>query len=226
MKSRGDGVEKNIDKSIYDDSNDGLLRYRGGILIVASIIICFVATSYIITDVSDHFRLNEMSIVAPDTSDTIFAMDAMGEDTPITNLTNLAKIIPHERIGVPPKDESLSNTLDRKATGAKLPTGNLTSIADVEANLANDAAPLSARKLFILGLPFDINTATAQDLAMISGIGENISGWIIDYRKIHGPFLEVGDLKNVKGIGEYRAALIGRHVKFGNDGGKAQFQRK
>lgn len=216
MKSRGGGVDKNIDKIIYDDSNVGLNRYRDGILIVASIIICFVAISSIVTDVNCHFGLDEVSMVAMDEIDEIALI------TNVSNVANTANIditAPNEKINIPPKDASLSNTLDTKTLGAKLLAGNLAPIADVDTNLVNTATPLPAKKLFILGLPFDINTATAEDLAMISGIGENIAGWIIDYRQIHGPFLEVDDLKKVKGIGEYRAALIGRHVKFGDGGG-------
>ncbi len=203
MKSRGGGVDKNIDKNIYDDISDGLNRYRDGILIVASIIICYVAISSIVIDVNYHSGLDKMSMVAPD---TIGAMD------------EIAIIAHNEKINIPPKDAPLSDTLAPKAHDANLPDGDLVSISNVDTNLVNVATPLSARKLFILGLPFDINTATAQDLAMISGIGEKISGWIIDYRDVHGPFFNIDDLKKVKGIGEYRASLIGKHVKFGGGG--------
>lgn len=52
----------------------------------------------------------------------------------------------------------------------------------------------------------NINTATAEQLEMLPGIGEVIARRIIDYRNTHGPFQSVYALTNVKGIGEKRLA--------------------
>lgn len=48
----------------------------------------------------------------------------------------------------------------------------------------------------------NINTATAEQLQTLPGIGEVISLRIIDYREENGPFESVGELINVEGIGE------------------------
>ena len=50
--------------------------------------------------------------------------------------------------------------------------------------------------------PVDLNTATAEELDTLPGIGESLAGRIIAYREANGPFRIVEDLTRVKGIGE------------------------
>jgi len=50
--------------------------------------------------------------------------------------------------------------------------------------------------------PININTATAEELTQLEGIGEVIAGRIVDYRSEHGKFASIEDLMQVKGIGE------------------------
>jgi competence protein ComEA len=45
--------------------------------------------------------------------------------------------------------------------------------------------------------PVNINTADAQTLATLQGIGEKRAEAIIDYRDRHGPFVSVDDLVKV-----------------------------
>lgn len=49
--------------------------------------------------------------------------------------------------------------------------------------------------------PVNINTADAQTLATLEGIGEKRAEAIIEYRAEHGAFESVDDLIKVKGIG-------------------------
>jgi competence protein ComEA len=49
--------------------------------------------------------------------------------------------------------------------------------------------------------PIDVNTATAEDLQKVPGIGEALAGRIIEFRQEHGRFEKVDDLLNVRGIG-------------------------
>lgn len=52
----------------------------------------------------------------------------------------------------------------------------------------------------LYGEKININTASAEDLMKIKGVGETISGRIIEYRYRIGRFNSIDDIKNVKGV--------------------------
>jgi competence ComEA-like helix-hairpin-helix protein len=54
------------------------------------------------------------------------------------------------------------------------------------------------------GRPIDINTATKDRLTHLPGIGPAYAERIVQYRKDHGPFTSVEDLRKVSGIGKKR----------------------
>ena len=58
------------------------------------------------------------------------------------------------------------------------------------------------------GGPINLNTATAEQLETLDGVGPAIAGKIIDYRKQHGGFRSVEDLTQVSGIGPKRLAAM------------------
>jgi competence ComEA-like helix-hairpin-helix protein len=54
----------------------------------------------------------------------------------------------------------------------------------------------------------DINSADQEMLMNVSGIGQKLAQRIIEYRNDHGVFKELPELKNIKGINEYRYGKI------------------
>jgi competence protein ComEA len=52
------------------------------------------------------------------------------------------------------------------------------------------------------GDKININTATADELIQLEGIGSVKSGNIIEFREQQGPFRSIEDLKKVPGIGQ------------------------
>ncbi len=56
--------------------------------------------------------------------------------------------------------------------------------------------------------PLDLNTATADQLDSLPGIGPVTAQKILDYRQAHGPFRSVPELEGVPGIGAGRLAQL------------------
>jgi competence protein ComEA len=56
--------------------------------------------------------------------------------------------------------------------------------------------------------PLDLNTATAEQLDALPGIGPVTAQKILDYRQAHGPFHSVAELEGVPGIGAGRLAQL------------------
>jgi competence protein ComEA len=52
--------------------------------------------------------------------------------------------------------------------------------------------------------PLDLNTAKLEDFIELPGIGEKLGQRLVDYRKAHGGFRSVEDLRGVRGIGAKR----------------------
>lgn len=61
---------------------------------------------------------------------------------------------------------------------------------------------LSGKALWILGRSIPLNQATAEDLGRLPGVGPTLAGRIVEYREVHGEFLSLEELKEVKGIKE------------------------
>lgn len=56
--------------------------------------------------------------------------------------------------------------------------------------------------------PIDLNTATAEQLDALPGVGPATAAAIIEHRESHGPFRSVDDLLAVPGIGESKLAQL------------------
>jgi competence protein ComEA len=57
-------------------------------------------------------------------------------------------------------------------------------------------------------LSLDLNTATAQELEQLDGVGPAIAANIVAYREQHGGFASLDELDEVSGIGEAKLAAI------------------
>lgn len=52
-----------------------------------------------------------------------------------------------------------------------------------------------------LAFPLNINTAIAQELEQLPGIGPTLAQSIVAYREVHGAFITIEDIQNVPEIG-------------------------
>ena len=57
-------------------------------------------------------------------------------------------------------------------------------------------------------LRIDLNTAGAEELDRLPGVGPNLARVIVAYREANGPFRLVEDLLKVPGIGPSKLALF------------------
>ena len=85
------------------------------------------------------------------------------------------------------------------------PEATTTQSAAAQVQPSSNTVPTPASTAALL---VNINTATAEQLDLLPGIGPVIVQAIIDYRTEYGPFTAPEDLLNVSGIGEKKLAAI------------------
>ncbi|MFQ5330465.1 MAG: ComEA family DNA-binding protein [Thermodesulfobacteriota bacterium] len=88
-----------------------------------------------------------------------------------------------------------------------LQTTDLTS-PSVTKRISNPVTVTHGEGRLVMGLPIDINTATARDLAALPGIGPKIAERIVATRRAMGGFSSTDDLLKVRGIGAKKLKAI------------------
>ncbi len=66
-----------------------------------------------------------------------------------------------------------------------------------------------------VSFPLELNTATAEELTALPGIGPVLAQRIVSYRESNGAFQAVEELLNVEGIGEKRMESIAELLTIG-----------
>ena len=72
--------------------------------------------------------------------------------------------------------------------------------------------PLSPPKLKVLSVPIPLNTATAEELDTLPGIGPKTAQAIVEFREKNGKFTSPDDLLQVPGIGTKKLAALKPHI--------------
>jgi competence protein ComEA len=109
------------------------------------------------------------------------------------------------------KSSETAGSKTRSASGAAA-----TSSSTVNKQTVTEREPSptgSSTGKLAAGQKININTATAEELDALSGIGSVKSQAIVDYRNEHGPFKTIEDIENVKGIKEGEFSKIKDHIK-------------
>ena len=67
---------------------------------------------------------------------------------------------------------------------------------------------MSGERLLTMGSALDVNTATAEDLEALPGIGPVLAQRIVQYRASQGPYRNLDDLLAVHGMGKKKLAQV------------------
>ena len=67
----------------------------------------------------------------------------------------------------------------------------------------------------------NINTASAEQLTTLPGVGPKLAARILEYRQKSGAFKSVSELMNVRGVGEKNLKMIEQYLSAGDSAAKS-----
>ena len=69
-----------------------------------------------------------------------------------------------------------------------------------------------------LGVPLNVNQASAAELAQVPGINAKLAERIVTFRRNTGAFSKLDDIRGVKGIGPATVNRLRPYLKVGEEG--------
>ncbi len=127
---------------------------------------------------------------APRVADLIDAAGGLASDADVDRINLAAPLSDGERLYVP----RVGETDVPSAVGAEGASGSGGSISGSSEPSASN--------------PLNLNSATAEQLDTLPGVGPATAGAIVDHRSTHGPFASVDGLLEVRGIGPAKLEAI------------------
>ncbi len=116
-------------------------------------------------------------------ADAIEAVGGLQIDADTTRLNLAREVVDGERLDVPRVGAVAAGDAGEDAAAAPSTAGDAGGAVRPDGTL-------------------DLNLADAGDLEELPGVGPVLAGRILEWRETHGPFTEVGQLRDVAGIGE------------------------
>jgi len=124
-------------------------------------------------------------------------------------------------IEAPAADMTGSAQTQTPQTGGAEDTATSTGTSGASGSEAVPGDTTAAQTPEIVGAPrggdgkININLASQSELTDLPGIGSVLASRIVDYRRQHGDFNRIEDLRNVSGIGEKRFEAIQDKITVG-----------
>jgi len=102
-------------------------------------------------------------------------------------------------------EEILSQKIEKSSRISIVPEGEEKGRVVIE--------PMAPARLKVLSVPVPLNTATAEELDTLPGIGPQTAQAIVEFREQNGKFSKPDDLLQVPGIGPRKLAALLPHLK-------------
>jgi competence protein ComEA len=117
--------------------------------------------------------------------------------------TDVANIL--KGVGVEGKIDTEVRAISDRTAIVLYPAGGAVRIKD-----------MPAVRRIALGLPIDLNRASAEDLSLVPGIGEKMAVQIVQRRQAMGKFTALSDLTTIPGIKEKKLSGVKRYLTIGS----------